>query len=234
MAVLRSSDGFAIPDATVTIDLARAVPWSPALPAAARFRPTVELAQTAAAARRRAAELAPLGGLAPMLSGRGVPADPWLTRAQALVTAQLAALESDDLGAALGPTIGLIGLGIGLTPSGDDYLVGLLAGLEATGDPARHDLATAIMTHAPARTTAFGAAALGHASRGAFSEHLHDVLVAVGGGGLDELARPIGRALAYGATSGSDTLVGLLAALDLAVARSGHGRATAAGAEAAA
>jgi hypothetical protein len=118
------------------------------------------------------------------------------------------------------PTIGLIGLGIGLTPSGDDYLVGLLAGLEATDHPARPALAAAIALHGPSRTTAIGAAALGHAARGAYAERLHDVLVALAGGRADDLSRTIERAMAYGATSGSDTLVGLFAGLDLAVARS--------------
>jgi hypothetical protein len=220
MVVLRSLDRFAIPAAAVEIDVSRAVTWSPALPVAARFSPTGELAQTAATARRLAAELAPPGGLAPMLSGRAESGDPWLVRARALVSAQLEALGSGEAATALGPTIDLIGLGIGLTPSGDDYLVGLLAGLDGTGDPARDDLATVIAAFAPARTTAVGAAALEHATRGAFSERLHDVLVAVAGKRIDDLAAAIARAMEYGATSGSDTLVGLLAALDLAAARS--------------
>jgi len=220
MVAMRSPRGFAIPAAAVEIDLSRAVTWSPALPPAARIGLAPELARTAATARRLAAELAPAGGLAPMLSGRVGPGDPWLVRARALVDPQLEALGSGDVAAALGPTIDLIGLGIGLTPSGDDYLIGLLAGLAAAGDPARDALATAIAIHGPARTTAVGAAALGHATRGAFSERLHDVLVAVAGHRLDDLGRALERALAYGATSGSDTLVGLLAALDLAVVRS--------------
>ena len=223
MVVVRSPDAFAIPAAAVEIDLSRAVTWSPALPPAARLRPTAELAPIAATARRLAAELAPAGGLAPMLSGRAGAGDPWLVHSRALVGAQLEALGSGDVAAALGPTIDLIGLGIGLTPSGDDYLIGLLAGLDAAGDPARDDLATAIASHCPGRTTAVGAAALGHATRGAFSERLHDVLIAIAGNRLADLERTLDRALAYGATSGSDTLVGLLAALDLAVARSARG-----------
>jgi hypothetical protein len=220
MVVLRSPDGFAVPAAAVAIDLSRAVTWHPALPVAARFESGTELARTAAMARRMAAELAPAGGLAPMLSGRAGPGDPWLVRARGLVGAQLEALGTGDVATALGPTIDLIGLGIGLTPSGDDYLIGLLAGLDATGDPLAHDLASVIARHAPARTTAVGAAALGHATRGAFSERLHDLLVAIARGRLDDLEAAMKRAMAYGATSGSDTLVGLFGALDLAVARS--------------
>jgi hypothetical protein len=220
MVVLPSPDGLAIPDAAVRIDLSRALVWSPVLPAAARFTAAAELARTAAAARRLAADLTPEGGLAPMLSGRATPGDPWLVRARDLIGAQLEAIGTGDVATALGPTIDLIGLGVGLTPSGDDYLVGLLAGLDATGDPDRHAIGAAIAVRAPDRTTAVGAAALEHATRGAFSERLHDLLVALARGRLDDLEAPIRRAMAYGATSGSDTLVGLFGALDLAVARS--------------
>jgi len=224
MAFVPSTDGWSIPSAGVGIDASRAATWSPTLPAAASLRLTAELARTVAAARRHAADRAPAGGLAPMLSGsdrggdRG--GDPWLTRARALIGSQLEALRLGDVAAAMAPTVGLMGLGVGLTPSGDDYLVGLLAGMEATDDPPRHGLAAVIAGHAPLRTTAIGAAALGQASRGAFAERLHDVLVALARGRLDQLAVPIERAMTYGATSGSDTLVGLFAALDVAIARS--------------
>jgi len=224
MAFVPSADGWSIPSAGVGIDASRAATWSPTLPAAASLRLTAELARTVAAARRHAADRAPAGGLAPMLSGsdrggdRG--GDPWLTRARALIGSQLEALRLGDVAAAMAPTVGLMGLGVGLTPSGDDYLVGLLAGMEATDDPPRHGLAAVIAGHAPLRTTAIGAAALGQASRGAFAERLHDVLVALARGRLDQLAVPIERAMTYGATSGSDTLVGLFAALDVAIARS--------------
>ena len=220
MAFVPSADGWSIPSAGVEIDASRAATWSPTLPAAASLRLTAELARTVAAARRHAADRAPAGGLAPMLSGSDRGGDPWLTRARALIGSQLEALRLGDVAAAMAPTVGLMGLGVGLTPSGDDYLVGLLAGMEATDDPPRHGLAAVIAGHAPLRTTAIGAAALGQASRGAFAERLHDVLVALARGRPDQLAAPIERAMTYGATSGSDTLVGLFAALDVAIARS--------------
>lgn len=220
MTLCPSADGWSFPAAGIAIVASRAMTWSPALPTAATLRLTPEVARAAAAARRVTVERSRPGGLAPLLSRADGSGDPWLTRARALVGTQLEALARADVTAAVGPTIELIGLGIGLTPSGDDYLVGLLAGLEATLDPARHELAAAIATHAPGRTTAIGAAALDHATQGAFGERLHEVLVAVATGRLDDLAGPIERAMAYGATSGSDTLVGLLSAVDLAFARS--------------
>ena len=218
MAFLPAANGWAIPSAGVAIDPSAARSWSPALPGAARLATTSRLAAAAEAARAMAAEVAPPGGLGPLLAGRDRLADPWLGVGRALITRQLRALRAGDLAAALGPTIELIGLGAGLTPSGDDYLVGLLAGLEATGSRARREIASAIGAAAPGRTTAIGAAMLAHATRGGFAERLHDVLVALAIGGTDGLGTAIPRAMAYGATSGADTLVGLFGALDIAIA----------------
>jgi hypothetical protein len=192
---------------------------------------TPELARTAAAARGLAAENAPKGGLAPLLAGGLAPlrtAEAWLVRALALIGNQRHALVAGDVAAALGPTVDLIGLGVGLTPSGDDYLVGLLAGFAATGDPVGIELGAAIAALAPARTTTIGASAITHAARGCFTERLHDVLIALAGGRLTNLATAIEQATAYGATSGSDTLVGLFAGIDVALARRTHGASVAA------
>jgi hypothetical protein len=214
MALLPSAGGWAIPSAGVAIDASTARIWSPALPAAARLRTSRRSIESA---RAIAADLAPVGGLGPLLTGGDRPTDPWLGVARALIGRHLGALRARDIASALGPTVDLIGLGAGLTPSGDDYLVGMLAGLEATGHPAHPPIAAAIAASAARRTTAIGAAMLAHAARGAYAERLHDVLVALAIGRPDGLGTTITRAMAYGATSGSDTLVGLFGALDIAV-----------------
>lgn len=222
MAVVPSVRGVVIPSAGIEIDDSGAFSWSPALPAAARLAQTPQLGRTVAAARRLAAAHVRPGGLARAIPGADRPADPWQARAAHLIERQLEALAAGDVLEASDLAIELIGLGVGLTPSGDDYLVGLLAGLDATNDPVRYALATAIAAHADLRTTTIGAAALHHAAAGAFAERLHDVLIAMAIGGLDDLARAIERATAYGSTSGGDTLVGLFAALDLVLARSSN------------
>jgi hypothetical protein len=219
MAFLPSAEGWSIPSAGMVIDASDAATWHPTLPAAARATATPDLGQAVGAARALAAARAPAGGLAPMLAGGDRQGDPWLSVARSLIRRQLDALRAGDVAAAIGPTAELIGLGTGLTPSGDDYLTGLLAGLDATGHPARHALATAIERGIPGRTTAVGAALLGHAVHGEFTERLHDVLAALAAGRPDSVAGPIERAMAYGATSGSDTLVGLFSGLEIAVAR---------------
>ncbi len=221
MAFRPTNSGWSVPSAGVSIafDLSRTTIWSPALPPAAVVAPTAGLSGRVADARRIAGGRAPDGGFGPLLSGRDRSGDPWLARARTLIDLQLGALRCGDMAGAVAATVDLIGLGVGLTPSGDDYLVGLVGGLEASVHPAWPALATTIAAKARRRTTAFGASILAHAARGAYAERLTDVVVAIASGPSDDLALPIERALAYGATSGADTLVGLFAAFDLALAR---------------
>ena len=234
-----SADGIAIPAARVTIRTSGAAVWSPTLPASSRLTTTPSHWGTAAGsagpARALAAGRAPSAGLGQLLRGDGRPAagdargeDPWLVAARVRIERQRWALGAGDLASILGEAIELIGLGPGLTPSGDDYLVGLLAGLEATGHRSRPALANAIAHAAPARTTAIGAATLTHAARGAYAERLHDVLRAIVTGSLDDLSSAIERAMAYGASSGADTLVGLFTALEASLAAPARGSGAAA------
>ena len=113
----------------------------------------------------------------------------------------------------------LIGWGEGLTPAGDDFLVGLLAGLDASveGDSRRPGfraaLAAAIVTALP-RTTDIAAHCLRLACGGHYSQALLRLRQAV----LDDaeglsLDAALQRALAIGATSGADGVSGLLAGL---------------------
>ncbi len=120
--------------------------------------------------------------------------------------------------AAAGP---LIGCGCGSTPSGDDFLVGLLAGLGALacGDPARGrflaSLAHAIAAEAAVRTTALSAQHLRHAADGDFGEPLaclRDAMIAT----VDEsaLAPALVAALAVGASSGIAGVAGLASGIE--------------------
>ena len=178
---------------SVIVDLSTATSWSPRLPAAARI------------SSPRDPELShPDAG--DLLASAAVPR----------IAALRSALLAGEVEAAEKASVALIGLGIGLTPSGDDFLVGLLAGLEAARDPLRDPVAAAIAREAPHRTTEFGAALLEHACSGEFSERLHDVLLAIASREVAALQRATARAMAYGATSGADTLAGLSCALEVA------------------
>ena len=113
----------------------------------------------------------------------------------------------------------VIGLGEGLTPAGDDFVVGLLAGLDAlpmneTQRAFRAQLgaAAADFTY---RTTDIAAHFLRLASRGHYAEVLDDLRDVLFCEHRARLVQPaLERVLQIGATSGADTLAGLLAALE--------------------
>jgi hypothetical protein len=112
----------------------------------------------------------------------------------------------------------LIGWGEGLTPAGDDFLIGLTAGLDAlVGGPGRGELRGAIvmvMRDAAPLTTPIAAHYLRLAADGHFTEpllRLRDALLCEDDAPLVDAA--LHAALDVGATSGADTVSGLLAGL---------------------
>jgi hypothetical protein len=133
--------------------------------------------------------------------------------------------DDDAFGAAEG---GLLGLGPGLTPSGDDVLAGLVAGTQllaeaVVGSDELERLAAAaerlggrLARVAPDATTSISAALLGHAARGEVAAPAADLLAALTGTGPSEPA--VDRLLAVGSTSGRDLGAGLLAAAALVTA----------------
>ncbi|HET6367797.1 MAG TPA: DUF2877 domain-containing protein [Pseudomonadales bacterium] len=107
----------------------------------------------------------------------------------------------------------LMGLGEGLTPAGDDWLVGMLAVLHRLAQgwvlEAGH-LAAVLVGEAPARTTTVGAAFLAHALGREFAEPVRDLVTAES---LSRARAAGARLAAMGATSGADTLSGMRAAV---------------------
>jgi len=101
----------------------------------------------------------------------------------------------------------LVGLGSGLTPSGDDLLCGALVALHAIGrvDAAR-DLYAAISEAARLATSSLSAAFLRAAAEGQSSEPLHEAIIAL----LENqsVARPVEAVAHIGHTSGWDALAG--------------------------
>lgn len=103
----------------------------------------------------------------------------------------------------------LLGLGPGLTPSGDDLIGGLLVALAALG---RRDIAGRLagwaLPLAPARTGAISAAHLACAASGEGSEALHDLIAALVTPGAPGLNRALASLAATGHSSGWDMLAG--------------------------
>jgi hypothetical protein len=121
-----------------------------------------------------------------------------------------------DAGAVRAALLPLVGTGPGLTPAGDDALVGMLAVLHRLGRPDRAEsLLAAVSAALPPllwRTTPISAHYLHLAIRGVFGQ----ALLAVVDGVADEAGPSpdaLGRLLATGATSGADALAGVVAGL---------------------
>jgi hypothetical protein len=122
-------------------------------------------------------------------------------------------LRTGDLGAVVAGACALIGLGEGLTPAGDDFLVGTLAVVRRLRpDLLEHadDAAAAISRAASLRTTDVGREFLLHAIQGEFSEL---VVAAVSATRPAEARDALARLLANGATSGADAAAGMRLAL---------------------
>jgi len=106
----------------------------------------------------------------------------------------------------------LAGLGGGLTPAGDDFVLGVLLAAWAGLYGARAERqAGAIAEAAAPRTTTLSAAYLRAAARGECSAYWHALFAALLKPDAAELRQALSALLAVGHTSGADALAGFLA-----------------------
>jgi uncharacterized protein DUF2877 len=122
------------------------------------------------------------------------------------------AIEQLRVAAAVEQLQRLLGLGPGLTPSGDDFIVGCLAGLAINTRNERErirflaDIAGSLEI---STTTLISRQHLSDACRLLFAQPLAELAVAIATGAADVLVR-LNAALAVGAHSGADGVAGLL------------------------
>jgi hypothetical protein len=118
-------------------------------------------------------------------------------------------------------TLGLAGLGPGLTPSGDDVLGGfaaimaLLSPQLSADSISRKHIASTIAEVAKPRTTKLSSVLLEFASQGEVSEQLGSLLLTLmlPVEEFETVQKAADRVLAFGASSGGDTLLGMLLGL---------------------
>ncbi len=185
--------------------------------------PVHDARRAAAAATLLAAMLPPelpQGGLSGLIRSASPASNP-VERAAMPALAALArwAARAAETGSAVEPPprraiTALLGLGPGLTPSGDDALAGFLVGLAILGaTDARDRLMRAVMTQAPQATNEISLAHLEAAGLGYLCADLHRVIgvaLAADRPALAEALADLGRA---GHNSPWDALAGLSAAL---------------------
>lgn len=143
-------------------------------------------------------------------------AESQMNRSLARITKALeGALCSGDAPAAYRQAAGLVGLGGGLTPAGDDYLVGMCTAFALPGDGCefhRQVLTRAVEDNAH-RTNDISRAALLQAARGRVRQSLIGLTQALVTADRAAMPARAGRVLAIGHTSGTDIMSGLLSGL---------------------
>jgi len=189
-----------------------AIAWDPALSRIDRAANDTLLDQLRALTDLIAAE-APAGGLARVSVGRAGRILTPLERSASPGLADLSSgLRQADRSQVARGARTLAGLGPGLTPSGDDVLVGCLLALTALPDVDGASAREAIAVSARHRTTQISTAYLDAAARGEASEAWHRLAAAMS---TSDAVRVVGAArevLVVGETSGSDMLGGFVLA----------------------
>jgi hypothetical protein len=154
-----------------------------------------------------------LGAYKPMDGWKYQPAGEVVERRlQGSFEALLAGTANDDDFLIVEGVHGLMGLGPGLTPSGDDFLLGFLAGLTAVqpepGNQAAAKLARCLAQDAPARTTAVAASFLKYATQGQYHQYLVELIDLFRDGDEAPMLNAAQRLLTLGHFSGTDLLLG--------------------------
>jgi hypothetical protein len=121
------------------------------------------------------------------------------------------ALLSKDIPEASKSAIRLIGLGPGLTPSGDDYLVGLFTILNISDSPLScyRPLADLVVNEAKKLTNEISYMALKKASVGETRESIIDLVKSIFTGKDEEFTLSLNKVLMIGSTSGTDIALGI-------------------------
>ncbi len=157
----------------------------------------------------------PCKGLLLWLLGQALPFP--LNHAQGRFDAIRDALRANDLAAFEAAALRVLGLGHGLTPSGDDFVGGILFALHHAPRPqwrsAMPGLHSRIRAAAAVSTNIISAALLDDLMYGASYSVLHQLLAALQTKHPPVIEEATAQLLRLGATSGADMLAGLLLAL---------------------
>lgn len=237
-AARRSGVRLAVGD-LLEFDLEQVMLWQPV--PIRRILPAPRIEARLARVAQIAASTAPAAGLTPLLlEARSLAADsnvppvpppgPGPSSESGLVAAlarmhlrHLAAAVRDRRWAAiLPPARELSGLGPGLTPAGDDALVGLALGLRTGLGSLPLALQSALFAAVEGRTTDLAVARVRHAVAGRADEAVHRLLGSLVAGDGEHLDEAVRTALDYGHSSGADTLVGLIVGLSLTLHNDGR------------
>jgi hypothetical protein len=124
------------------------------------------------------------------------------------------ALKTDNMAAFRQGVRELAGLGMGLTPAGDDFLLGVSYGLWLTRESTQTQKFMAVLrAEAVARTTTLSGAWLEAAARGEAGQAWHELVQALAltsTSSVNAVSDAIDHILGIGHTSGADALAGFV------------------------
>ncbi len=214
---------------SLEIDMTKAVPWVP--PAVTLTANNDELHEAIVELHSTICALDAKSGLGPLVSAMPVAfqtkmnvlvtsdtiaGDPVLRRAAGAFAALEENWEAGDAAGAANTATRLLGLGPGLTPSGDDALAGLIATLKwfeqdsERAKPMGRSIAKAVLKEAPICTTRLSAQLLGYAAQGLLYEPAMRLGAALLAGRKDSIGAAAIQLFEIGHTSGTDIAVGVL------------------------
>ncbi len=225
MDILVGGGRIFIPARDFSIHLPGALPWEPRPAITAYLWRREAVAQHVRLLARYLVDQLPRNGLAPLLGPLLLGQLAWETPLTRMALPELRRLVRAswlrDISGVEAATRGLAGLGPGLTPSGDDALGGfaavmaLLSSHLSVDAAPRDNIAVTIASVAQPRTNLLSAVLLAHAARGEVAEHLGKMLqtLALPVEASETVLHEARHVLAFGATSGGDTLLGVLLGL---------------------
>jgi len=225
MKVCVGNDKLAIPSCNFSFHLSDTLLWEPRPDVTAYQWHRETVAQHARLLTHFLAQKQYQGGLAPLVGslflGQQLQETPLSRMAMPKLRLLAQASWRQNIAGIEEAVRGLAGLGPGLTPSGDDVLGGFAAimallspQLSADSLPRKY-IASTIAAVAKPRTTMLSAVLLEYASRGEVSEQFGTLLLTLSYPveASETILDAADSVLAFGASSGSDTLLGILLGL---------------------
>jgi hypothetical protein len=145
------------------------------------------------------------------------PADLFVTALRQRGQLLLTALRHSRFAEAKTHGLSLIGLGHGLTPSGDDFLAALITVFHLPGGPFPEEcrqIGQCWATAADSTTTTVGALLLHTAAEGRAREPVSEFIAALATNQTEAILQAARQVLAFGSCSGTDWLAGLIAGVE--------------------
>lgn len=122
-------------------------------------------------------------------------------------------MEKKDIKGVVEEAVSMCGLGIGLTPSGDDFIAGLFLTMACTGF-AEQDILQAVVPECRFKTGLLSFQMIENASKGKARQSELNLIQAFFEKDWGQVKKAVHGVLAFGSSSGTDTVLGILTGLE--------------------